>query len=641
MGSLYLGVSSLGSGEDLLSVRKRILAPIIFFVCTALFCGCVPKNFFLDSPTPSHRASRGAGLVSKTNPIVTKGNKLAPNVYFFLICNTYCYFFSIPFSEFFRRGEKSGLIELNCVCSIFFIVIIMEVNRLLADELSNEIYIRGGKVDGTVDEKRQRLRALLRLEQLGSLPTFQLIALNSDEELRICETKILELNEAVVVFDQQNAKNDYSRIQSRILHVEGRLKRILEEDKKEAQRRLLARCVELTEELEKNMADITDQPIENLGRETETQDEAESSTIPAVNLVEPQLLRNTSQIESPEMQAVQGNSTTCFEQRIRQINFEHQNSPTSQYGTEDAVLNRHRNTAARSSEIDSHLVADASRSFVTVSKWNLHFNGTSSVTNFIERAEELRIACGISKTHLLNCAVTLFEGTALSWFRAVRNSIHSWDDLVRQLRLTYLSAEYDEDIWNDLRNRTQGEGEKTAVFIAIMENLFNKLSRKPDELSRLRIIRRNMLPFFQNQLALHPINSLGELISACRHMEDVLLRTQRIRPPPTNPNYVTEPDLMFRRTKHSYSSLVNSQQPEDLIALVDESNTSAIQVVQPTTSANPRYQSSSLLCWNCRKTGHLKRNCTQPLTKHCFKCGRPNETTRTCPTCAGKGFPSH
>lgn len=549
-------------------------------------------------------------------------------------------------------------------CCIFFVTgvrililhFIMEVNRLLGDELTYELLIRGGKSDGTVEEKRQRLRAMLRLEQLGSLPSFQSIPLDSNEQLQICDTKILELIEAVIRFDRNNAKNEYNRIQTRILHVIGRLNRITEEHNKETQQRLLVRCVELTEELEKIMLEtnprvlntsLIDQPIANLQaaiQAFQSPQDPRPSAIPIANLLDPASennrdIDNAQQRESPTAPPVV-NSTSHFEQRIRQMNFPEAMSPPFRNLANEDIPVVYPNLT-RFSTNDNHFSTrvDPSRSFTTISKWNLRFNGNSSVTNFIERAEELRLACGISKTHLVNCAVTLFEGTALSWFRAVRDSIHSWEDLVEKLRATYLSAEYDEDIWNDIRNRTQGEGEKTAVFIAIMENLFSKLSKKPDEASRLRMIRRNLLPFVQNQLALHPINSLTELITACRHVEDVLVRTQRLRPPPTNPNLVTEPELMYRRPRYPNAAVVSNQPEDDLISFA-EPNTSAIHALSPTSPGNFSNR-SSVVCWNCRKTGHVKRNCTQPLSKHCFKCGTANETTRTCPKCSGKGSPSH
>lgn len=177
--------------------------------------------------------------------------------------------------------------------------------------------------------------------------------------------------------------------------------------------------------------------------------------------------------------------------------------------------------------------------------------------------------------------------------------------MVSRLRGAYLSSEYEEDVWNNIRNRTQGVGERVAIYIAMMENLFNKLSTKPTEETRVRMIKRNLLPDLQRQLSLLHVDTLSDLLDACQQVEDVENRASRIRPPPTNHSLVTERDLMFRRARPQVSAVA---------AEVHEVNT--------------------VLCWNCRSTGHLHRVCPQPRQRQfCFRCSQDDVTTNTCPKC--------
>ncbi|XP_015118489.1 uncharacterized protein LOC107042112 [Diachasma alloeum] len=39
------------------------------------------------------------------------------------------------------------------------------------------------------------------------------------------------------------------------------------------------------------------------------------------------------------------------------------------------------------------------------------------------------------------------------------------------------------------------------------------------------------------------------------------------------------------------------------------------------------------LCRNCRKPGHGGKNCPEPLTTYCWRCGRPGRETRDCIPC--------
>ena len=76
----------------------------------------------------------------------------------------------------------------------------------------------------------------------------------------------------------------------------------------------------------------------------------------------------------------------------------------------------------------------------------------------------------------------LFQGQALAWYRSVRSSINSWEELVAALRRDFLPPDLD-------------------VHIAYMQNLFGRLSEIPTENVQLKTIRKNSLPAFQDHLA--------------------------------------------------------------------------------------------------------------------------------------------
>lgn len=97
--------------------------------------------------------------------------------------------------------------------------------------------------------------------------------------------------------------------------------------------------------------------------------------------------------------------------------------------------------------------------YLPVYKWEIHYDGKSDLIPFLERIEELRVARGASSEALFQSAIDLFKGDALSWFRSARNSVSSWDELVGLLRRDFLAPDYDDVIWEEIRNRRHRKGE--------------------------------------------------------------------------------------------------------------------------------------------------------------------------------------
>lgn len=76
---------------------------------------------------------------------------------------------------------------------------------------------------------------------------------------------------------------------------------------------------------------------------------------------------------------------------------------------------------------------------------DLKCDGISSVNDFLEGVEKLRISWGVSKQQLIRSATELFTHDAFLWYRT--NRFLSWDDFVVQLRDAVQPYDYN-GIWH-------------------------------------------------------------------------------------------------------------------------------------------------------------------------------------------------
>lgn len=239
----------------------------------------------------------------------------------------------------------------------------------------------------------------------------------------------------------------------------------------------------------------------------------------------------------------------------------------------------------------------------------------------------MRIARNLSYEQLFIEAVDLFEDQALIWFRSIRSRVRSWKDIVGMLRKHYLPRDYDDALWDEIRARTQGIEERPHLYIAIMTNLFNRLSDIPSEEVQLKHIRHNLQPYYSSHLALTKILSIDELIEYCRELEETRDRNKKFKPNFTVTSTPLEPDLAYRPSapvKRQVHTLPNQDYNSK----------------QRFTANRGRFQSTSfsrnvanMSCWNCHNKGHTYHRCTKERTLFCYVCGTPNVSFSTCTKC--------
>lgn len=247
-----------------------------------------------------------------------------------------------------------------------------------------------------------------------------------------------------------------------------------------------------------------------------------------------------------------------------------------------------------------------------------------SVHSFLERVSELRVARNLTERDLFDSAIDLFEGKALNWFRSNRSRFTDWRGLSALLCKHFEPPDYRSRLFKEILDRTQDPSEKIVDYMSSMHALFRRYGYMSEDV-KLDIITRNLAPFYTTQLP--AVNSLEELEDQCLVLEGKKYRAEHYVPPSRRRQNFVEPDFAFV-----------SDSPEE--ALTDNRfSTPNVQEIRhnTNTSLNNNRVPREVTCWNCQKTGHLNRDCPTPRKIHCYRCGAPNVTVRSCQKCSNSG----
>lgn len=289
-------------------------------------------------------------------------------------------------------------------------------------------------------------------------------------------------------------------------------------------------------------------------------------------------------------------------------------------------------------------VVNVSRA-TNLSEWGVKFNGDpKSIFTFLERVDELAQARKVTNDDLFRSAVELFVGDAFVWYRSVKGTVSDWDSLVSRLKADFLPANFDDELWDQIKGRKLKKSESVVIFIAHLENLFKRLSREPAEVTKVKVIRQNLSSEFIAQLALVEISTVSELRNLCRKLEESLHSRAKVSPTvqvcacSTATRPVPQPtvDRVPSSTPKYRADRTQSLPSRNSVNTGTSSGTPGPSLPIPSTSRAPVncQDQKGLTCWNCGRPNHSYRTCTSSRKKFCFRCGQPEVTVKTCPRCS-------
>ncbi|KAL0822676.1 hypothetical protein ABMA28_004698 [Loxostege sticticalis] len=276
--------------------------------------------------------------------------------------------------------------------------------------------------------------------------------------------------------------------------------------------------------------------------------------------------------------------------------------------------------------------------------FKLKFDGKTCVRSFIEKVEEFIKARNISSDKVLSFAAEIFTENALHWFRSIRDTVNSWEELF----------DYDYRLMSEIRARSQGECENITIYLSIMHCMFSRLSRTLPEDEKLEILLHNIRPCYANTLANAPeIKTIDALRSQCRNFENYQSRLSQFREPPRVTAETLAPEFAYNKpsTSKTYNNNNNNHmyKPNNYMKQNDypktnnnTNYTNAIEALPVHPIAKSDGGVRLPFCPRCRTHTHSLKYCKEPKFLICFKCGKKDVTYPTCPDCVKPpNYPNH
>lgn len=451
----------------------------------------------------------------------------------------------------------------------------IEINRLERDELQYELTCRGITDRDTVREMRTCLRSILKIESSSTKLTYPTYGIPFVQDVRAVQGKIAELKELIDGFADVTTSPMFLKITTKLIHTFNRAKRAVASNDEESS------------QISRTLVELVKLQIDLKSRARKFKKNITSDATP----LELSVLMSSTNIEPDENSEISESDEDVEASVLPNVS-----TPVHlAAGTHNAIIPNFKS--------------------IPVSKWNIRkFDGDVtrlSLSAFFENVEELCLSRNVTKQQLMNSASDLFTGRALIYYRSIKSRVADWSDLVRELRLQFQPVNFNDKLFQEIKNRTQGSEEPMGLYLATMSNMFARLTVPVNEAAKLKLILQNLTPFYQGHLGLMQVNSLEQLLELGRKLEVRKETMDAYAPPPRNRRSLIEPDLAC--VYSSQSSLASSHK----------------DVAEISTPI-------SKTCWNCGKVGHLSSRCDSPRTRHCFSCGRRDVIRTSCPNCNKK-----
>lgn len=148
--------------------------------------------------------------------------------------------------------------------------------------------------------------------------------------------------------------------------------------------------------------------------------------------------------------------------------------------------------------------------------------------------------------------------------------------------------------------------------MAVMSRYFQRLQCPISEEAKLTLLLRNIAPKYQSGIGALEINSIAELKSLCRRIEQRTVTHDYA--PVSRKTHALEPDLAY-------------------VGLAAEMDGLQVSSEESRTRFSPPEEVKEIVCFNCKRPGHRAVGCTERRKIYCYGCKKEGVIKRKCPNC--------
>lgn len=545
------------------------------------------------------------------------------------------------------------------------------VEHLLSDEFSVECFIRD--IKGTIPQQSKELSARLLEEFVGKTEAPTLAHANAKKnpkrEIKFCSERIKFLKqelEKLIKGDSDLSVNALQTIQSRLIHIFGRLQRISSSETVRTNSKALSDSCNLLLSSINDLLGNRNIDSNSIFRipdlDVEEYPESESTEIENVDLPinTNSQINNVQNFSSAKLKKTQSSQPTSTD-----INFpstsqglQHENELTkmilklseqiksleAQSVSKIDKPNTYHKRKSKDHSKNLLILSSSSESLSTKSAKNMYttdsdsedgnstelmfgklncqfyFDGSASsmpVDDFLYRVERLGKIHQIAKSKLVDEISFLLKDTAATWYWRYlkKTKCNDWFRLKKDFR-AYFDDRSDENIIRYIENRKQRTRESFADYYKDIRSKILNLSTDYEDNDLMRILYKNMRPGLACLFPPRSFKSIREMVLECTKLEESWNKHNFIPELLCQKRVVNELD-----NTDSYNTDLNGCHP-NVDAMFNQHNNNKFDSVP-----------KQLLCWNCLGS-HRYRDCPDPLKSlSCFGCGKSGPLKPYCVDC--------
>lgn len=282
-----------------------------------------------------------------------------------------------------------------------------------------------------------------------------------------------------------------------------------------------------------------------------------------------------------------------------------------------------------------------------VSNWKLRYAGDDQgmqLNEFLWQVHHHVMAEQTTEHELLRSAYHLFTGLAREWYMRNFYNFSSWSEVITGLRQEFQHPDMDYAIRMQIYSRKQQRNESFKAFYSDILKKSRGLGDCMSDEELIATVCRNVRTDFRRSLMLVQINSLRELEMWGNKLDSltpILWQTAET-------NTVSyEEAQQDSQSKFKYTEMENSftptgkgkqlkPQPQKQENQIKPQNyNDRFSIERKSQEYVDQYKPPNWdVCFNCRQTGHIAKNCEGRRKRYCWKCGLEGEQTKSCRYCS-------